>query len=65
MKLYPLKTLSGEDIVAKYVQWVEGVCMVKATDGEAYHLGGFTCNSNFVTLCNAFNLWDCRRNRSV
>jgi len=65
MKLYPLKTISGKDILGKYVQWVEGACMVKADNGSAYHLGEFTCNSNFVNLCNAFNLWDCRRNNSV
>ena len=61
----PLQLTNGKEVFAKYMQWVEGLAIVKSTDGEQHYLGEFTCTKNFVQLCHDFNLWNCRRDHTL
>ncbi len=61
----PLRLTNGKEVFVKYMQWVEGIAMVKSTDGEAHYLGEFTCTKQFTKLCDDFNLWDCRRDNPI
>ena len=66
MTTWPLqKTSNKGTIEVKYVQWKSGYAECKGTDGILYPLASFTCNSNFLKLCNAFNIWDSGRDNTV
>ena len=60
-----LDTIHGGVVTVKYIQRYEGVVQCKGSDGNLYYLGQFKPNKNFQKLCDAFNLWDCRRDNSL
>lgn len=58
-------TMRRKQVPIKYVQQTGGVYQVKGEDGVLYQLAEFTCDSKFLTFCNAFDIRDSRRNNSV
>lgn len=59
------RTRNKGAVDVKYVQWTAGYAQCKGTDGVLYPLASFTCNANFLKLCNEFNIWDSGRDNSI
>lgn len=65
MTEHTLDTIKGDKVTINYIQRVDGIVQCKSDDGHLYYLAQFKPNKKFQQLCNAFNLWDCRRDNSL
>jgi hypothetical protein len=58
-------TMRRKQVPIKYVQQHDGIYKVKGEDGILYQLAEFTCDSNFLIFCNAFNIRNSGRDNSI